>query len=137
MPSKADFDAWVQLAEGGLAGVLGIVPIEYGPGMMQLALDVGPKHLAPNGYLHGGCVVSLADAACGYGCRMNLPEAAEGFTTVELKTNFLGTVSEGRLFARAQLIHGGRSTQVWDATVTSKADKPIALLRATQILFYG
>ncbi|MCY4088409.1 MAG: PaaI family thioesterase [Actinomycetia bacterium] len=136
MPTQADFDAWVQLGERGLAGTLGIVPVEYSPGVMRLALDVDQSHLAPNGYLHGGCVVSVADAACGYGCRMNLPEGVSGFTTVELKVNFLGTVTDGRLTAEARLAHAGRSTQVWDATVTSESARSIALLRATQILFY-
>ena len=81
-------------------------------------------------------VVGLADSACGYGCIASLPDGAYGFTTIELKTNFLGTALEGTLCCASELIHGGRTTQVWDATVTNEAGKKLALFRCTQLLLY-
>jgi 1,4-dihydroxy-2-naphthoyl-CoA hydrolase len=92
--------------------------------------------LAPNGYLHAGAVVALADTACGYGCFASLPEGGTGFTTIELKTNFLGTARDGTLECEAVRVHGGRTTQVWDATVRHGA-KAIALFRCTQLVLYG
>jgi uncharacterized protein (TIGR00369 family) len=80
-------------------------------------------------------VVTLADTAAGYGCFASLPEGATGFTTIELKANFLGTAREGRLLCEATRVHGGRTTQVWDATVTHEG-KTIALFRCTQLLLY-
>jgi uncharacterized protein (TIGR00369 family) len=91
--------------------------------------------LAPNGYLHAGAIVALADTACGYGCFAFLPEGGTGFTTIELKTNFLGTAREGTLECEALRVHGGRTTQVWDATVRREA-KTIALFRCTQLILY-
>jgi 1,4-dihydroxy-2-naphthoyl-CoA hydrolase len=91
--------------------------------------------LAPNGYLHAGTVVALADTACGYGCIASLAPEATGFTTIELKTNFLGTAREGILDCVANRVHGGRTTQVWDATVTA-AGKTMAVFRCTQLLLY-
>ena len=91
-----------------------------------------PDLLAPNGFLHGGTVVALADTACGYGSAANLPDGAVGFTTIELKSNFLGTATEGGIACRARLLHGGRTTQVWDAEVTAEATGAvIALFRCT------
>jgi uncharacterized protein (TIGR00369 family) len=81
-------------------------------------------------------VVALADSACGYGCIAFLPEGATGFTTIELKTNFLGTVLDGTLVCEARRAHGGRTTQVWDATVTTEVGKTLALFRCTQLLLY-
>jgi 1,4-dihydroxy-2-naphthoyl-CoA hydrolase len=83
-------------------------------------------------------VVALADTLCAYGVSEHWPEGAEGFTTVELKTNFLGTVAEGGAIAgRATPVHLGRSTQVWDAVVRNEAtDKSIALFRCTQMILY-
>jgi uncharacterized protein (TIGR00369 family) len=81
--------------------------------------------------------VALADTACGYGCMLSLPEGAVGFTTIELKTNFLRTAQEGTLQCEARLVHGGRTTQVWDATVTDPRAKPMALFRCTQLLLRG
>ena len=100
-------------------------------------IDVQPHHWAPNGFLHAGAVVTLADTLCGYGCTMSLPEGATGFTTVELKSNHLGTVREGAIIGRARMVHGGRTTQVWDAEVSDEASgKVIAVFRCTQLVLY-
>jgi 1,4-dihydroxy-2-naphthoyl-CoA hydrolase len=94
--------------------------------------------LAPNGYLHAAAVIALADTASGYGCVAALPDGATGFTTIELKANFLGTATEGAVRCEAMCVHGGRTTQVWDATVTSEeTGKTVALFRCTQLLLYG
>ena len=94
--------------------------------------------MAPNGYLHAGTVVTLADTVCGYGCVISKPEAAIGFTTIELKTNFLGTAKQGEtIVCDARLTHGGRTTQVWDAEVKNETSgKAMALFRCTQMLLY-
>lgn len=92
--------------------------------------------MAANGFLHAGTVVTLADTACGFGCIASLPEGAHSFTTVELKSNFLRTATAGRLEARATLVHGGRRTQVWDATVVDSDGHTLALFRCTQMLLY-
>jgi 1,4-dihydroxy-2-naphthoyl-CoA hydrolase len=105
-------------------------------GRVVLSLPVRPDLLAPNGYLHAGAVVALADTACGYGCFASLPESGTGFTTIELKTNFLGTAREGTLDCEATRVHGGRTTQVWDATVRRDDGKTLALFRCTQLILY-
>jgi len=58
-------------------------------------------------------------------------------TTIELKSNFLGTAREGSIACVATKIHSGRTTQVWDATVTDETSgKTIALVRCTQLILY-
>jgi 1,4-dihydroxy-2-naphthoyl-CoA hydrolase len=106
-------------------------------GRVDARLPLRDDLLAPNGYLHAGTVVTLADTASGYGCIASLPEGATGFTTIELKANFLATATEGALACEAVRAHGGRTTQVWDATVTHEGGKTIALFRCTQLLLYG
>jgi uncharacterized protein (TIGR00369 family) len=82
--------------------------------------------------------VALAASASGFGCLNYLPAGASSFTTAELKANFLGTSREGGVLCAARLVHGGRTTQVWDAEVTREADgKAIALFRCKQILLYA
>ena len=71
--------------------LLGFEWIDVQHGFARGRFDVTKQHLAPNGYLHAATVVALADTACGYGCLTSLPESATGFTTIELKANFLGT----------------------------------------------
>jgi uncharacterized protein (TIGR00369 family) len=108
------------------------------PGRLEAALDVRPELLAPNGYLHAAAVVGLADTACGLATRALLPEGSRGFTTIELKSNFLGTVREGRLAAVATNAHAGRTTQVWDAVVSDAGSgKVLALFRCTQSVLWA
>ncbi|MGH3649431.1 MAG: PaaI family thioesterase, partial [Acidimicrobiia bacterium] len=111
--------------------------VEIGDASAVMRCELQPFHLAPNGYLHAGAVITLADTAAGYGCVGNLPEGATGFTTIELKTNFLGTLLSGVMRAEAKMIHGGRTTQVWDVAVTAETDaKPLAQFRCTQMILY-
>jgi 1,4-dihydroxy-2-naphthoyl-CoA hydrolase len=122
---------------GTLPGLIGIEILEAEQGRLKSQLELREELLAPNGYLHAATIVALADTSCGYGCFVNLPDGAEGFTTVELKSNFLGTKHEGVLGCEATLAHGGRTTQVWDATVTDEeSGKKLALFRCTQMILY-
>src|SRR5678815_4030208 len=122
----------------------GFLPALFGFRVMAISedridaeLDVRTQILAPNGYLHAATVVGLADTACGYGCLAHLPPKAKSFTTIELKSNFIGTAIEGTIATVARPVHLGGSTQIWDAVVTRKADgNTIALFRCTQMILY-
>lgn len=128
-----------------LPGVLGIEFDSVEAGAVFSRLPVERRHMAPNGFLHAASVIALADTSCGYGCQVSLPAGASGFTTVELKSNFMGTATVGdMLTCRAWLVHGGRSTQVWDAEVRKLHPSPhsdgegktLALFRCTQMVLY-
>ena len=122
---------------GTLPGLLGIVIDSHEPGRLTSHLDVRGDLLAPNGYLHAGTVVTLADTSCGLATRALLPEGARGFTTLELKSNHLGTALAGRISAVATNAHAGRTTQVWDAVVTDEGTgRTIALFRCTQSVLW-
>jgi len=120
-----------------LPGYLGIEIQEIAENRVSARLPVRQQLLAPNGYLHAGSVVTLADTAAGYACMAHLPEGAHSFTTIELKSNHLGTARDGAIAAVATPAHLGRTTQVWDVTVTDEANgKTIALFRCTQMILY-
>jgi 1,4-dihydroxy-2-naphthoyl-CoA hydrolase len=120
-----------------LPGHLGIEIVEVSAERVRAALAVKTVLLAPNGFLHAGTVVALADTCAGYGCVAALPPGASGFTTVELKSNHLGTALDGVIDCVATPAHLGRTTQVWDATVTHRdSGKTIALFRCTQMVLY-
>jgi uncharacterized protein (TIGR00369 family) len=111
--------------------------VEISEGRAWLRCKIEPHHLALNGYLHAGAVVAFADTAAGYGCLGNLPEEASGFTTLEMKANFVATLVDGVLLADARLLHKGRTTQVWDAEVTAESTgATLALFRCTQMILY-
>jgi len=120
-----------------LPGLLGLHILGIGEGRVDSRLEIRKALLAPNGYLHAASVIALADTSCGYGCVASLPEGASGFTTMELKSNFFGSALEGAILCTASAVHLGRSTQVWDATVTTEGEgRRIALFRCTQMVLW-
>ena len=120
---------------GHLPELLGIRITQVERGEVHAELVITPAHMAPNGFLHAASVVALADTACGYGCIATLSQDATGFTTVEIKSNHVGTARSGVIRCIARAAHLGRSTQVWDATVTGgDSGKTIALFRCTQMI---
>jgi len=123
---------------GFLPGHMGVVITALADQELRAELTIQKHHIAPNGFLHAGTVVTLADTACGYGCVAHLPEGATGFTTIELKSNFLGTAREGTIACVARAQHLGRTTQLWDAVVSHQdTGKTIALFRCTQLVLHA
>jgi uncharacterized protein (TIGR00369 family) len=126
---------WNERGKDYLPGHLGMECLAVEPDEVRIRMPVELRKCAWNGFLHAGAVVSLADTACGYATLRNLPDDASGFTTVELKSNFLGTTLEGDVTCVARPAHRGRTTHVWDAEVSSDTSgKTIALFRCTQMI---
>jgi 1,4-dihydroxy-2-naphthoyl-CoA hydrolase len=128
-------EAFAARSAGTLPGLLGMVVTRVGADALEAEMPIAAHHRAPNGYLHAASLVALADTACGYGCMANLPEGATGFTTIELKSNFLGTALDGTMACVATPQHLGGRTQVWDAVVTHReTGRTLALFRCTQMV---
>jgi uncharacterized protein (TIGR00369 family) len=120
-----------------LPGLFGLEVLHVAESELVMRMEIQPQFLAPNGFLHAASVIALADTACGFATVAHLPPGATSFTTIELKSNFLGTAREGSIDAVARGVHIGRNTQVWDATVTDNAGgKAIALFRCTQMVLW-
>lgn len=137
MQDKKDASYFTRIGEGFLPGLLGLRINAIGEGTVDAELTIRSDLLAPNGFLHAGTVITLADTACGYACIAHLPEGAANFTTIELKSNFLGTAREGVIECEAKAVHLGRNTQVWDATVRHRdTGKLMATFRCTQMVLW-
>lgn len=120
-----------------LPGYLGIVILTLEQNTLSSRMPIQKLHVAPNDFLHAASVVALADTSCGYATIAHLPEGAQSFTTIELKSNHLGTVREGSVACTATAQHLGRNTQVWDAVVTDEASgRKLALFRCTQMILW-
>jgi 1,4-dihydroxy-2-naphthoyl-CoA hydrolase len=131
--TPADF---ARRSEGFLPGLFGLKVAAITPGRLEMTMEIERHMLAPNGFLHAASIVALADTACGYATIAHLPEGAESFTTIELKTNFFSTQQTGTLTCVATGIHAGRNTQVWDADVTGDGGRRLALFRCTQMVLW-
>jgi len=133
-----NLDDYNQFGARYLPGHLGIVMTHVGASEARAELALRQELMAPNGFLHAGTVVALADTTCGFGCMGNLPAGGTSFTTIELKANYLGTAREGTIDCVAKAVHLGKTTQVWDAIVTHRdSGKTMALFRCTQMVLYA
>jgi 1,4-dihydroxy-2-naphthoyl-CoA hydrolase len=134
--AKAAVD-FKSFGNGYLPGLVGVEIVTVTREAVESRMAVRREVMAPNGFLHAASVIALADTSCGYGSIATLPQGASGFTTIELKSNFLGTAREGFIRCRATPVHLGRTTQVWDAVVTNDANGArIALFRCTQMVLW-
>lgn len=126
-----------QMGTEYLPGFLGLQMLELTEGSLRSRMAIAKLHFAPNEFLHAASIVALADTTCGYATIAHLPKGAQSFTTIELKSNHLGTVKEGGIACHATAQHLGRNTQVWDAVVTDEATgRKIALFRCTQMILW-
>jgi 1,4-dihydroxy-2-naphthoyl-CoA hydrolase len=122
---------------GRLPSMIGLEMLEVERTRVRGRLETTDELIAGTGYLWAPVIVGLADALCAAGTGASIPEGAT-FTTVELKTNFLGSARPGEVVVgEAVPAHRGRTTQVWDVTVTNETSgRTIALQRCTQMVLY-
>jgi 1,4-dihydroxy-2-naphthoyl-CoA hydrolase len=116
-------------------GLVGVEILTCEPELVTGRLPVTEALVAGTGFLWAPVVITLADWLCASGIGSQLPQGAS-FTTVEIKTNFLGTVrAGGSIFGKAWPAHRGRTTQVWDVEISDESNaKVIALFRCTQMI---
>lgn len=105
--NTSDLDAINAVSAGKLPGLVGLVITNGDPSQVEGHIEVREDLLAPNGFLHAASIIALVDSLCGYGAMANLPDGAVGFTTVELKSNFMGTARDGRVLGEAKPVHWG------------------------------
>jgi uncharacterized protein (TIGR00369 family) len=119
-----------------LPGRFGLVVSRIAEGALDAEVALQPWMMAPNGFLHAASVLLLADTAAGYASIAHLPEGAKNFTTIELKTNFLGTVRDGTIRTECRAEHLGRTTHVWSSVVFAADGRRLALFRCTQLVLW-
>lgn len=132
--SDLDLDALLRRQTGTLPEHFGLRIVRIAEGRLDGELAIQPWMHAPNGFLHAASVILLADTCAGFATLAHLPPGATNFTTIELKTNFLGTAREGTVRCEAVADHLGRTTQVWSATVFTPEGKKMAVFRCTQMI---
>ncbi len=98
-------------------------------------LKVTPELCTTGHIMHGGAIMSVADTLGAIGASLNLPDGANGTTTVESKTNFLRAAKEGtEIIAESTPIHVGRRTSVWQTRLSRPDGKAVALVTQSQMV---
>jgi len=130
-------DYFNKISNGYFPAHLGIKIIHTEEGCVQAEMPIEKEFFAPNGYLHAGSIVTFADTIAGYSTVAHLPDKAKSFTTIELKSNFVGAIREGKLIGESIAEHLGRTTHIWRVMVKDgTTQKKIALFTCTQLIIY-
>lgn len=128
-------DAWrkgeIQLAP--ITALLGIKPVEIGPGQALLEMAAGPGHHNAMGTVHGGILCDLADVAIGVAFASVLKNG-ETFTTVDLHMSYFLAVRESQLFAAAKIIRRGRSTGYGECEIKDVEGRLVAKAISTCLI---
>ncbi|MFF3571557.1 PaaI family thioesterase [Nocardia jiangxiensis] len=111
---------------------LGVEVLEHGPELVRSRLAWQEDLCTLGGVLHGGVLMSLADATAAVSAFLNLPEGAQGTTTVESKTNFLRAIRSGYASATARPLHTGRRFIVVETEIHDDAGKLVGKTTQTQ-----
>jgi 1,4-dihydroxy-2-naphthoyl-CoA hydrolase len=104
---------------------------------IDATLEWKPELCTAGGVLHGGVLMSLADAAGAVCAFLNLPEGSKGTTTIESKTNFLGAVREGEVSARSRPLHVGKTTIVIETDLFDSSGRRVGRTTQTQAVLWG
>jgi len=120
-----------------LAQTLGLEMISAGADEVQARIPWEERLCTAGGILHGGALMSLADATGAYCAFLNLPESAAGTATIESKTNFFRAVRDGHVVATSRPLHRGRTTIVVETDLHDAAGKHVARVTQTQAVLEG
>ncbi|HEX8005819.1 MAG TPA: PaaI family thioesterase [Trebonia sp.] len=119
------------------ARTLGITVLRYEPAVVRARLDWAPELCTAGGVLHGGVLMALADSTGGACAYLNLPDGAQGTTTVESKTNFIRAVRGGAVASVSRPLHIGRTLIVVETDVRDERDRLIVRTSQTQLVLSG
>ncbi|MEO0688700.1 MAG: PaaI family thioesterase [Pseudomonadota bacterium] len=117
------------------AKLVGVEITSAAADMVEGYLDVRDELCTTGAIIHGGAVMAFADAMGAVGAFLSLPDGAKGTTTIESKTNFLGTAKSGeRVTAVSKPLSTGNRISVWQTTINRPDGKAVAVVTQTQLV---
>ena len=130
---KVLLERFKEMAKGTLLETLQIELADYGDDFLILKMPVTPKVHQPDGVLHGGATVALAETCGSFAAELLLDTKKFFVRGIEISANHVKSVREGSVYAKATFIHKGRTTQLFEIKVTDDHDNLISLCKLTTI----
>ncbi|WP_067028581.1 PaaI family thioesterase [Allomuricauda sp. CP2A] len=122
-----------EICKGTLMETLDITYIDVGENFLLARMPVTPKVHQPDGVLHGGATVALAESV-GSAASYIFLDAKQFFVRgIEISANHVRSIAEGFVYARASILHKGRTTQLWEIKITDEDGKLISNCKLTTI----
>lgn len=136
--SLLDFDVPLdqvnQLVKNSLVGNLGIEFTRIEKGLAEGFLILSEKNCRPDGILHGGANLALAETLAGLGSMLLVDIKKFDVLGTQVSGNHTGTLTTGKALASAKIIHQGNKTHVWNVDVTSEDGRLISTVRVTNMI---
>lgn len=123
-----------ELVAGNMLAHLGIEFTKIGPDFLCGSMPVDRRTKQPYGLLHGGASVVLAETLASVGANLCVDPKAQTCVGLDLASNHIGQVTEGRVFGTARPIHLGRRTQIWEVRIEDERGRLTNLTRLTLIV---
>ena len=119
--------------KGTLMETLDIEYVDVGENFLVAKMPVSSKVFQPDGVLHGGATVALAESVGSAASYVFLDAQKYFVRGIEIAANHVKSVQEGEVFARATIIHQGRTTQLWEIRITDSQENLVSLCKLTTI----
>lgn len=116
-----------------LMETLDIEYVDVGENFLVARMPVGPKVYQPDGVLHGGATVALAESVGSTASYVFLDGNKYFVRGIEIAANHVKGISEGFVYAKASILHKGRTTQLWEIKVTNEEGALISNCKLTTI----
>lgn len=124
---------FAKMRKNTLMETLDIEYVEVGENYLIGKMPVTPKVHQPDGVLHGGAMVALAESVGSAASYVFLDAENHFIRGLEISANHVRSIKEGYVYARAEFLHKGRTTQVWDIKLTDEDQKLISAVKLTTI----
>jgi len=113
---------------------LGIRFTAIGEGWVEATMPVDHRTSRPGGLLHGGANLALAETVAGLGSMLAVDINEFDVRGIHVSANHTGSISEGTVLARAEIVHSGNQTHVWNVEIKDEAGKLISTGRVTNMI---
>lgn len=123
-----------QFCQNSFISYLEIEFVDFGEDFITAKMPVNKNKLQPVGVLHGGASLALAETVAGAGSVLLIDQEKYDVLGLQVTGNHLATVASGMLTAKAEIVHKGQSTHVWDVKITDHEGKLISVSRVTNIV---
>lgn len=132
--SKEDYMAKLNaVSKNTLMETLSIEIVDYGDDFLVARMPVTPRVHQPDGVLHGGATVALAESVGSFASHIFIDTENLFVRGLEITANHLKSISQGYVYAKATFLHKGRTTQLLDIRVTDDEDNLISICKLSTI----
>jgi 1,4-dihydroxy-2-naphthoyl-CoA hydrolase len=122
------------LGKGCMVAHLGIEFTQVGSNFLVAKMPVDHRTHQPFGMLHGGASVVLAETLGSIGANCLLNPHRQYAVGLDINANHIRAVKTGFVYGKAQPLHVGKGTQVWEITITNEADELVCISRLTMAI---